>query len=418
MSLVQNEPHCTKVIVMVALATALSLLGDSMLYIVLPIYWKEAGLDSIWQVGILLSINRIIRLPFNPFVGWLYQRIPLKTGLILAIILGSITTLGYGIAYSFWVWLVLRGLWGIAWSFFRIGGLTSIVYFANDNNRGKLMGLYNGLFRLGSLFGMLLGGILVPIVGLKFVSIFFGCISLIGILFVIEPLKTRLTKQAIEERKIEGRKLICSSLKYKILVVGSGFFITLLFQGIFTSTLSAMIVHYYGQNITLFGVIISVTFLSGVIQAIRWMWEPYLGSKFGDWSDGERGRLPLYISSLVFGGVTFGIISSHVSLIIWFTVTLLIMLGATALTTLTDALASDIAKVSNAVSFLTVYSIFQDIGAAAGPVIGYALWMLNGGFIYLYWGGSIILLALALIWFLVYINGITKVDRNSKVDLF
>ncbi|WP_257130498.1 hypothetical protein [Bacillus pseudomycoides] len=107
MRIIQNESHSTKIIVMVALATALSLLGDSMLYIVLPIYWKEAGLNSIWQVGILLSINRIIRLPFNPFVGWLYQRISLKTGLILAIILGSITTLGYGIAQSFVFWLVL-----------------------------------------------------------------------------------------------------------------------------------------------------------------------------------------------------------------------------------------------------------------------------------------------------------------------
>lgn len=403
---------------MVALATALSLLGDSMLYIVLPIYWKEAGLDSIWQVGILLSINRIIRLPFNPFVGWLYQRISLKTGLILAIILGSITTLGYGIAQSFVFWLVLRGLWGIAWSFFRIGGLTTIVYFANDNNRGKLMGLYNGLFRLGSLFGMLLGGIFVPIVGLKFISIFFGCLSLIGILLVIKSLKTRLTKQNSKEHKVEGSISICSSLKYKILVVTSGFFITLIFQGIFTSTLSAIIAHYYGQNITLFGIVISVTFLSGVIQAIRWMWEPYLGSKFGDWSDGQKGRLPLYISSLAFVGVPFGIISNHVSLIIWFTVILLVMLGATALTTLTDALASDIAKVSNAVSFLTVYSIVQDIGAAVGPVISYALLMLDDGFIYLYWGGSSIFIMLALIWFLVYVNGITKIDRKTKVDLF
>ncbi|WP_001121634.1 MFS transporter [Bacillus cereus] len=418
MPIIPNESHSTKIIVMVALATALSLLGDSMLYIVLPIYWKEAGLDSIWQVGILLSINRIIRLPFNPFVGWLYQRISLKTGLILAIILGSITTLGYGIAQSFVFWLVLRGLWGIAWSFFRIGGLTTIVYFANDNNRGKLMGLYNGLFRLGSLFGMLLGGIFVPIVGLKFISIFFGCLSLIGILLVIKSLKTRLTKQNSKEHKVEGSISICSSLKYKILVVTSGFFITLIFQGIFTSTLSAIIAHYYGQNITLFGIVISVTFLSGVIQAIRWMWEPYLGSKFGDWSDGQKGRLPLYISSLAFVGVPFGIISNHVSLIIWFTVILLVMLGATALTTLTDALASDIAKVSNAVSFLTVYSIVQDIGAAVGPVISYALLMLDDGFIYLYWGGSSIFIMLALIWFLVYVNGITKIDRKTKVDLF
>ncbi len=49
-----------------------------MLYIIR----KETGLDSIWQVGTLLVINRFIRLSFNPFVGWLYQKIYLRTGFI------------------------------------------------------------------------------------------------------------------------------------------------------------------------------------------------------------------------------------------------------------------------------------------------------------------------------------------------
>lgn len=110
----------SSVIVIVALITAISLLGDSMLYIVLPLYWKEIGLDSIWQVGVLLSINRFIRLPFNPIVGWLYNRITLKTGLIIAIILGSITTLGYGLLNGFIAWIILRGIWGIAWSFLEL----------------------------------------------------------------------------------------------------------------------------------------------------------------------------------------------------------------------------------------------------------------------------------------------------------
>lgn len=50
-------------IVTIALVTAFCLLGDSMLYIALPIYWEEAGLDALWQVGILLAINRFVRLP-------------------------------------------------------------------------------------------------------------------------------------------------------------------------------------------------------------------------------------------------------------------------------------------------------------------------------------------------------------------
>lgn len=58
-----------KPVILMALLTAVSLFGDSMLYIVLPIHWKEVGLASLVEVGILLSANRLIRLPLNP-VYW------------------------------------------------------------------------------------------------------------------------------------------------------------------------------------------------------------------------------------------------------------------------------------------------------------------------------------------------------------
>lgn len=80
------------------------------------------------------------------------------------------------------------------------------------------------------------------------------------------------------------------------------------------------------------------------------------------------------------------------------------MIGATALTTLTDVLASDVARSSNVVSFLTTYSIAQDMGAALGPIISYALISLDNGLTYLYWGGSSIFLLLAIPWIILYFN--------------
>jgi MFS family permease len=217
----------------VAIVTDLSLLGDSMLYIVLPIYWEEVGLDSIWQVGILLSINRFIRLPFNPIVGWIYKRISLRTGLVIAVVPGSITTLGYGFFKGFVAWIILRGLWGIAWSFFRIGGLSSVAYYADVNHRGEAMGLYNGLYRLGSLFGMLLGGIFVMIIGLEAVSIIFGCFSILGLPLIIRSFGTGLSAQAEKvATTIQESLPTPSMLKHKVIIIMSGFFIAMLFQGV------------------------------------------------------------------------------------------------------------------------------------------------------------------------------------------
>ena len=70
-------------VIIFALITASLVAGDSMLYVVLPVHWKSAGLSSLWEVGLLLSLNRLARLPLNPFAGWAYSKISTKTGAVL-----------------------------------------------------------------------------------------------------------------------------------------------------------------------------------------------------------------------------------------------------------------------------------------------------------------------------------------------
>ncbi|EWG11209.1 MFS transporter [Cytobacillus firmus] len=393
-----KEQLSSQPIIIVAIVTALSLLGDSMLYIALPIYWETAGLESIWQVGVLLSINRFIRLPFNPFAGWIYKHISLKAGLIIAVLLGGFTTIGYGVFEGFTAWVILRALWGIAWSFFRIGGLAAVAVYAESNKRGSSMGLYNGLYRTGSLVGMLLGGLLIPVIGLSTVSIAFGLLSLLGLPLILNSNINQVEEAPEKIDKMADEKPVISRASYKAAIIVSGFLVAMLYQGIVTSTLSSVIEHFYGESISLWNVAVSVTFLSGIIQAVRWTWEPFLGRTVGRWSDGAQGRLPIFIVSLIFAGVVFGLVSAKLPLWLWVAITLLVMAGATILSTILDTIALDTAKTANVVSFLTVYSIFQDVGAALGPAISYILIQLEAGFTILYWGGSFILLILAAIW--------------------
>lgn len=74
------------------------------------------------------------------------------------------------------------------------------------------------------------------------------------------------------------------------------------------------------------------------------------------------------------------------------------MIAATSLTTIVDAIALDISKNSNVVSFLTTYSIAQDLGASIGPFISFLIIGLEYGFTYIYWGGAILFLLLAILW--------------------
>ena len=74
----------------------------------------------------------------------------------------------------------------------------------------------------------------------------------------------------------------------------------MLFQCVVTSTLTSILTNFHGEEISLIGMVVNATFLSGLIQSICWAWQPYLVTKFGSWSDGRQGRLPLFIGSLLF----------------------------------------------------------------------------------------------------------------------
>ncbi len=306
--------------------------------------------------------------------------------------------MGYGIFEGFTAWVILRAIWGIAWSFFRIGGLSVVALHADKNKRGSSMGLYNGLYRTGSLVGMLIGGLFVPFIGLSTVSVGFGLLTLLGIPLIVNSNITQDNEAPEKTDEVKKGKPFIGKTGYKVSIIVSGFLIAMLYQGILTSTLSSMIEHFYGERISIWNVAVSVTLLSGIIQAVRWAWEPFLGRAAGQWSDGSRGRLPIFIVSLIFAGVVFGMMSVKLPLGFWIFITLLVMAGATILTTILDTIALDTSKTANVVSFLTIYSISQDVGAALGPALSYILIQLKDGFSYLYWGGAAALLILAIIW--------------------
>ena len=69
------------------LGTALSLVGDSTLYTVLPTHTADAGI-ALASVGVLLGVNRAVRLLFNGAAGVAYDRWPRRRLFVLALFVG------------------------------------------------------------------------------------------------------------------------------------------------------------------------------------------------------------------------------------------------------------------------------------------------------------------------------------------
>ena len=360
-----------KPVVVLGLVTALCILGDSMLYIVLPIYWREGGIASLWEVGLILSVNRWIRLPIHPLVGRMYRKISLRAGIFLAVALGSLTTVGYGFADGLPAWLLLRSLWGVAWSLLRIGGYYAIIRAANGKNRGEMTGTYNGLYRLGSLIGMAAGGLLGPWIGLRNTSLLFGGLSLIGILLLLSfPSETISGGEAETKKEKPARHPLGWGTVFPVLF--SVFWVALVFQGILPSTLSAFILRF-GETVTLMGFTLAATAWSGILQGARWVWEPFLAGRIGRWSDGTAGRIPLFVASLILSAAGLSVMLIFSAFPLWTAATLLVLLTGTSLTTLSDSLAADEAVRTRNDSLLPLTALAQDLGAAAGPALAYLL---------------------------------------------
>lgn len=388
-----NRERASRQVTLIALITAACLIGDSMLYIVLPVHFAAAGLDSLWQVGVILSVNRLVRLPLNPAVGWLYRHISDRTGLLVATVLATLTTLGYAVATGFVMWLLLRCLWGLSWTLLRLGGFYCVLNVSSESDRGYFMGLYNGLYRLGSLVGMLAGGLFADWLGFGMTAFLFGgCTALAVVVCLFSVPRGHVPEPSYKTGKARLRMG-----RADLWIMGTGLAVALIYQGLYASTLSQLLQVHLGDEFRFLGLAVGVATLGGALQALRWAWEPWLAPWFGVLSDRRFSRRAVLTASFGCGVIIFGLISLHLPVAIWLVLLLAAQLVGTALTTVADAVASDAASVHGGRMFMMWYSFAVDLGAALGPVLAYTL---NGiwGMDAVYLGTALLLVVFAVRW--------------------
>ncbi|MEM7348432.1 MAG: hypothetical protein AAF485_29735, partial [Chloroflexota bacterium] len=102
-----------------AIILALAGMGDALLYPTLPLYAAQLGVPFIW-IGILLSINKLIRLGGNHALALTISRLGYKRVATLGVLLASGSTLAYGLAPPIWIWLISRVAWGMAFAALRL----------------------------------------------------------------------------------------------------------------------------------------------------------------------------------------------------------------------------------------------------------------------------------------------------------
>ena len=348
--------------VFTATATALSLLGDQALYALLPLYFQEIGLLPI-QVGILLSVNRWVRLLTNHLAEQLVEKFPVKLMLVYSLVLGGLTSLAYAYFSSFLVLLVARCLWGLCWSFIRHISVMGVASSTQSQNLGQMMGYYNGISHIGSVIGIVLGGILFDLIGFSSTLALFCLFSLFSVPFAVKSSLQTNRSICVAQRTNQP-----SSRNFALHCCG--FCIGNVGPGLIMSTLGFILLSRYGTEVNLMGFVMGIATINGLVLGSRWILETLGAPFYGALIDRTGIHIGAPICFLV-GSIVMLLLNLSENLLgLAFGVIIFFMCG-TALKTVVSAEASRLGS-----KVFSRYVTASDLGAAFGPVIGWGAYEL------------------------------------------
>jgi len=170
----------------------LGLLGDTLLYAVLPLYHVELGM-SLAMVGVLLSLNRWTRLLANSLVAGIGEHVGARRMMILAALGSVVSTTCYGLDGGDGLQIAARILWGISFAALNLGSLAYAV--ADRANAGKRVGASRGLIGVIQASCFIGGGLLVLQVGPRHVFLVLGALTLLAVVaaLMLPPLHSEPT---------------------------------------------------------------------------------------------------------------------------------------------------------------------------------------------------------------------------------
>jgi DHA1 family inner membrane transport protein len=134
-----------------ALVVSASLLGDTLLYTVLPVSAASLGISRP-MVGVILSLNRWVRLITNPLAARLYEKFPAGALIVVAIVLSALSTAMYALPTALAVFLFGRVLWGFCYSLLRLGSFLSALEDA-ASHAGRRIGNTRAVWGIGYFAG-------------------------------------------------------------------------------------------------------------------------------------------------------------------------------------------------------------------------------------------------------------------------
>jgi MFS family permease len=263
-----------------ALVVSASLLGDTLLYTVLPVSAASLGISRP-MVGVILSLNRWVRLITNPIAARLYERFPAGALILIAIVLSAVSTAMYALPAALGVFLVGRLLWGFCYSVLRLGSFLAALEDA-ASHAGRRIGNTRAVWGLGYFAGAVFAPFAIESIGWAGACVVAAALTLtlgIGPAYVASTWRRRI-------RVPEEGHVPASVWEPRLLALFVTATVQLgLYAGILVAAGGFRVDELFHEGAPIFALVVPATFVAAAFaltqRVAQVLWTPFAGR----WSD-------------------------------------------------------------------------------------------------------------------------------------
>lgn len=375
----------------------------------LPLLDELLGISAV-VLGIILSANRITRIPMNAPAGNVIDNYGARKPMVIGLFVQAIAPISYivGLAVPRTTFAVLpwigpvstpavvftvgRGLWGISSAFVFLGGFATITYITTNENRGKWLGYMRGLRSIGFPSGLVVGGIVADLLSAQ---VAFGLAALLSLTAgIVAYLVLPDVRPETEERARLRDVPAIVRREPRIFPIGVGNF-TLRFM--FGGVVMATVVKYantYDIQLSLF----TAAGVSGVVLGLGAISSGLTTFFSGRLSDRLSNRALITVPTFLVMSGGAAVLASVPTLEGMIAGTVLIGIGTGGTGPALLAIVGDITPGNEVGRMGGVYNFLGDIGSTLGPLLAVPMVDTWFGFRTTYWlCVGLVLLTLAVV---------------------
>lgn len=348
-----------------AVTLALTLPGDTLLYLLLPLYHATFGV-TLPEAGILLAANRLVRIAGYGWVARFYATRGPRAACIVAAIGAALASLCYATTSGLWLLLAGRLVWGLSFAAMNIAN--QALPTASMEGAARRNGITRSIIAAGPAVGLVVGAVIAQVWGAR--TLFAAHVVIAS----LAPFVAARIAIAAETTRSGGPRFERPG-PMSMWSFASGFTL----DGLFFFGLGLLAAKNYPS-----GAVIA----AGLAMALRYVVEVVVSPLGGALARGLGARVTLILLSL---GAALGLaLLAADGWLLWAGILIAIVLRA-LIQTLSAPLVAETFPGPERVSALARQATWRDIGAGTGPLAAGVL-LASASPLAVY-GGAAILLA-------------------------